>query len=144
MFFKINTLLRGEVKKMAEKPTAAFVLSLVGGVLILVNAIIVLIGATIAAAIASVVPVVGVATGVVVIAYGLAGLVIGILVIVGAIMINSGNPGKVRTWSIIVLVFSVISILIGGGFIIGLVLGLVGGILGLVWKPSAPPPPSPT
>ena len=28
----------------------------------------------------------------------------------------------------------------GGGFLLGLILGLVGGILGIVWKPSMPMP----
>jgi len=125
---------------MAEKPTTAFVLSLIGGVLILINAIMMFVGAVIFVTFAGAVPEAGALAGAIVVLYGLGGLVIGILVVVGAIMINSGKPGKVRAWSIVVIVLSIVSILIGGGFIVGLVLGVVGGILGLRWKPSPPPP----
>lgn len=128
---------------MGEKPTAAFALSLVGGILILINGIIMFVGAGILAGIAAVVPGVGPAIGGLIMAYAALGLVMGILVIVGAVMINSGAINKVRVGSILVIVFSVISLLSGGGFIIGFVLALVGGILGLVWKPTTPPPPLP-
>jgi hypothetical protein len=78
--------------------------------------------------------------------FGVLGLVWGILTLVGAIMINSGDRNKVRTGSILVLIFSIIS-WVGalGGFFIGFLLGLIGAILGLTWKPErserAPPPP---
>jgi hypothetical protein len=36
---------------------------------------------------------------------------------------------------VIVLVFSLVSLFGGGGFFIGLILGIVGGILAIVWKP---------
>ncbi|MEM2214636.1 MAG: hypothetical protein QXQ20_08155 [Candidatus Nezhaarchaeales archaeon] len=127
---------------MGEKPTAAFVLSLVGGIIILINGIIVLVGAGIAASIATMVPGMGPAISGLVIAFASFILVMGILVIVGAVMINSGAPNKVRVGSILVIVFSVISLLGGGGFIVGFVLALVGGILGLTWKPATPPPPT--
>ncbi|MEM2738969.1 MAG: DUF6114 domain-containing protein, partial [Candidatus Bathyarchaeia archaeon] len=59
----------------------------------------------------------------------------------------SGEQGKVKTGSIIVLIFSILSLFVGGtgGFVIGFILGLVGSILGLTWKPSeeTPPPPPP-
>jgi hypothetical protein len=35
---------------------------------------------------------------------------------------------------ILVLIFSILSIIIGGGFIIGLILGIIGGALGLAKK----------
>lgn len=120
---------------MAEKPTAAFVLSLIGGVFILINGILMALIAFVGGTALSLIPGLGFIGGIV-IAVGAVGLVLGILIIIGAIQINSGEPGKVRTWSIVVLVLSIISLFIGGGFIIGFVLGLVGGILGLVWKPE--------
>jgi hypothetical protein len=77
--------------------------------------------------------------------FGILGVVFGILVIVGAVMINSGEPSRVRTGGILALIFSIISLLAGGGFFIGFILGLVGGILALTWKPAAGiPPPSGT
>ncbi|MEM4637356.1 MAG: hypothetical protein QXE44_07725, partial [Nitrososphaerota archaeon] len=86
--------------------------------------------------------------GALMIAFGVVGLVFGIIVIIGAVMINSGEPSKVRTGSILVLIFSILSLIVsGGGFIIGFILALIGSILGLVWKPSErsmyPPPPPP-
>jgi flagellar basal body-associated protein FliL len=59
--------------------------------------------------------------------------------IVGDIQINKGEPGKVKTWSIIVLIISVIGLITGTGFFIGTLLGLIGGILGLIWKPPVTP-----
>lgn len=128
---------------MGEKPTAAFVLSLIGGILILINGLILAIGAGVVAGIAAMVPGIGPAISGLIMGLAVLNLLMGVLVIVGAIMINSGVLNKVRMWSILVIIFSVISFLGGGGFIIGFVLALVGGILGLVWKPTAPPP-SPT
>jgi hypothetical protein len=68
----------------------------------------------------------------------LVSLVSGILVIVGAVMMNI-YPSQSTTWGIIVLVFSIISFVGMGGFVIGAVLGIVGGALALSWrtKPNA-------
>jgi hypothetical protein len=65
----------------------------------------------------------------------LVGLVSGVLVIIGAVMIDI-HPSQSRTWGIIVLVFSIVSFLGMGGFLIGAVLGIVGGALALSWKPK--------
>ncbi|MEM2176747.1 MAG: DUF6114 domain-containing protein [Archaeoglobaceae archaeon] len=130
---------------MGEKPTAAFILSLIGGILILLAGIVFAVVFGILGAALSIVPGIGVPLGGFLIGVGILGLIFGILVIVGALMINSGEKGRVTTGSIIVLVFSILSLfVVGGGFIIGFILGLIGGILGLVWKPTeapqAPPP----
>jgi hypothetical protein len=60
-------------------------------------------------------------------------LVSGILVIVGAVMMDI-HPSQSRTWGIIVLVFSIVSFVGMGGFLIGAVLGVVGGAMALGWK----------
>jgi hypothetical protein len=137
---------------MAEKPTAAFVLSLIGGIFILLFGIIFgiipfLFGAVIAA-----IPGIG-GIGGIIIVLGLLGIIYGILVIIGAALIYTGDKGKVKIGGILVLLFSILSIFSPafGGIIIGFILGLVGGILALVWKPeevptrpvtATPPPPS--
>ncbi len=65
---------------------------------------------------------------------GLFGLVSGAIVLVSAVMLLS-NLGQPKTWGLLTLVFSVLSFLGLGGFIVGAILGIVGGILLLRWKP---------
>jgi hypothetical protein len=65
----------------------------------------------------------------------LVSLVSGVLVIIGGVMINV-HPSQSSTWGITVLVFSIISFLGMGSFLIGAVLGIVGGALALSWKPK--------
>ncbi|MCF8885672.1 MAG: hypothetical protein QXK95_01535 [Nitrososphaerota archaeon] len=130
-----------------ERPTAAYILSLIGGILILIGSIAVAALAGFLGSMLMLVPFIG-GFGALMIAFGVVGLVFGIIVIIGAVMINSGEPSKVRTGSILVLIFSILSLIVsGGGFIIGFILALIGSILGLVWKPSErsmyPPPPPP-
>ncbi|MEM3990098.1 MAG: hypothetical protein QW479_06865 [Desulfurococcaceae archaeon] len=131
---------------MGEKPTAAFVLSLISGIFIIIGGLVAAVISAVISEAFGVIPGLGRLGGLIII-LGVLGFVFGIIVIVGAIMINSGVPEKVKTGSIIVLVFSILSLFVGGtgGFIIGFILGLIGGILGLTWKPEArvpPPPPS--
>jgi len=68
--------------------------------------------------------------------FGILGLIFGLIVIISAIMLNN-KPEQHSTWSILIIIFSVLSIFGSamGGFGIGLILGLIGGILGMTWKP---------
>ena len=65
---------------------------------------------------------------------GTFGLVCGIIVLVSSVMLMTGT-GQRRTWSVLVLVFSVLSLVGLGGFLVGAVLGIVGGALVLKWIP---------
>jgi len=66
---------------------------------------------------------------------GLFGALCGIIVIVGAAMLNSRPEDHFR-WGTLILIFSVLSIFGGmGGFLVGLILGVVGGALAISWKP---------
>lgn len=69
--------------------------------------------------------------------YGLAaiGLISGVIVLAGAVMIYN-NPGKASGWGTLILAFSIVSLFGMGGFFIGAVLGVVGGSLALTWKPD--------
>ncbi len=67
---------------------------------------------------------------------GIIGVVIGIIVSVGAIMLYS-HSNQHMTWGILIIIFSVLS-LFGGmmnGLGVGLFLGIVGGVLAIIWKP---------
>jgi len=54
-----------------------------------------------------------------------------IIILVGAYLMYTGMPA---TGGTIVIIFSLLSILVGSGWLIGLVLGVIGGILGVLKK----------
>jgi hypothetical protein len=136
-----------KVKKMGEKPTAAFALSLIGAIFILLGGIAT---AAVFAYLGTAFSLAGLGDfGLGFAVIGVLGFIWGIIALVGAIMMNSSDKSRVRTGSILVLVFSIISWFGSfGGFFIGFLLCLIGAILGLTWNPSTtttekPPPPVP-
>jgi hypothetical protein len=131
-----------------EKPTAAFVLSLIGGLLIL------LAGATrlmfrfywfggmmrgFGASWSGMMGFPGYAMmwGRFSFLDGIVALVLGVLMIVGAAMLYNRPQGH-TTWGTVIVILSVLSFFARamGGFGIGLILGLVGGVLAITWKPA--------
>ena len=68
-------------------------------------------------------------------AMGVLGLIFGAIVIVSALMLNS-KPEQHQTWGSLIVLFSALSIFGSamGGFGVGLVVGLIGGILAIIWK----------
>src|SRR2546428_9860168 len=91
---------------MAEKPTAAFVLSLIGGIFILLGAIVVM-------ALASVIGsfmVLGGGDPNIVYIYGAVGLIFAILVLVGAVMLWM-KPQQPCAWGGVVLLVSLFRII---------------------------------
>lgn len=70
--------------------------------------------------------------------YGAAvvGLISGIVILVGAIMLYT-RPSQTATWGVVVLVFSILSLFGMGGYFLGAILGVVGGVLAMIWKPTA-------
>lgn len=122
------------VSVMGSKPTAAFVLSLIGGVLIVICGLGYAVLGAVCGSIASMAPGGG-GAGAAIFLYMALGLISGIIVIAGAVMINKAEPDKVKNGSILVILFSIVSLVSGGGFYIGAILGIIGGVLGLVWKP---------
>jgi hypothetical protein len=114
-----------------ERPTAAFILSLIGGLIILVTGTLV----------GVIFLVVGTNFGgplFLSVFWGLLGILIGIPVIIGAVMMYV-NPKNHAGWGVVVIVFSLASYITAslGGFVIGLLLGLIGGILGAIWNPPS-------
>jgi len=126
-------------------PTTASIISLIGGIIITLGGVLfVAVSAFVLPSLsysnlvtpqnlpASAVP--GLVSGFVGV-IGIFGLVSGAVVLVSSMMLLTGR-GQRRTWSVLVLVFSVLSLFGLGGFLVGAVLGIVGGALALQWKPS--------
>ncbi len=65
------------------------------------------------------------------------GIVCGVIVLISAIALRL-MPRHRQTWGVLILVFSILSFFGFGGAVAGAVLGLVGGIMILRWKPPTP------
>jgi uncharacterized protein DUF6114 len=129
---------------VAEKPTAAFVLSLIGGIFILL-------GALLWISIGSFIGALGFGNfGLGPTLLGAVGVIFALIIIIGGVMMYM-KPQQHVMWGVIVLVLTIVSVPFSFlGLIIGFILGLIGGILGIVFKPSmpmaapyAPPPMAP-
>jgi len=119
---------------MGDKPTAAFVLSLIGGIFILLGGIVVaFIGSSFTAVIGNI----GTTIGIV-------GIIMGLIVILGGVMLYQ-KPQSHTMWGVIILILSIIALPAFWGFGIGSLLAFIGAILALVYKPAmaagAMPPP---
>ncbi len=142
------------------RPVAAMILSVIGDLLILVAGIFyILVASAIGGLGLGDIPeldtleaTLGIDLETILLTIGVIGVVLGALVLVLGIVMYM-KPGSSTALGIIILILSLISIIATGGFFIGLVLGLVGGILGIVFKPAPavptydtsqmqPPPPS--
>lgn len=112
-----------------KKATAGFIVSLIAAIIILANAVLITVASGILAGLTG--DIIGF-TGELLIVWAAVGVIFAIIVMVGAIMIYM--PGKETVGGILVIIFSILSIIIGGGFFIGLLLGIIGGALGLAKK----------
>ena len=109
---------------MSNKPTAAFVLSLIGGIFILLGGLVFVAAGAILGSLGG-----GLIGGSIAL-YGGIGALLGILVIVGGVMMWM-RPQQHVIWGVLVIIFAIISLPFGfGGFVIGFFLALNGGILG--------------
>jgi len=127
----------------SEKPTKAFRLSLIAGILILSNTVLLGAAATWFPWVIPTLP--GSSANDTTLLYNLTAVVLifGVLVLFGAIMLYS-KPANKKAWGIIVIVFSIPSVVTGGGFIIGFILGIIGGALALSCKPKMQAKPATT
>lgn len=121
---------------MAEKdyPSTAFILSLIGGIFILLGGIY---EAAITALIGTAALALFPGLGALLIALAVVALLFGLIILVGAFMLRS-KPQSSKTWGIVILLLAIISLVGGGGFFIGFILALIGGILAITWKPPTP------
>jgi apolipoprotein N-acyltransferase len=60
---------------------------------------------------------------------GVLGIIFGAIIILGAVMLNR-KPGQHQTWGVIILIFGGMA-----GYLVGLILGIVGGALAIAWNP---------
>jgi len=124
-----------------QKPYAAFILTLVGGALILTNGLIfILTSRGISRVLEDVVKTKGLSIGVVLVLHqmmlslSLVGLVLGACVIFASLMLYH-KPSSSIGWGAVIIVSSILSIFAGGGFFVGLILGVLGGSLAIAWRP---------
>lgn len=122
------------------KPTGAMVLSVIGGFFILLGGVALLfLGALVGALLSglSIVPL-GADPVAMLNTLGALGILFGLIdVALGVVMFI--KPGLSKILGAVVLVVSLASIVSLGGFFLGLILGLVGGIMALIWKPNVAP-----
>ncbi len=117
-----------------QRPTAAMVLAIVGGVFIIAAAILEVIVGTQQAQLSF-----GFLGGTYILS-GLLGIAVGILVLVFGVLVYV-QPQHHVVYGVLILVFAVVSLVsFFGGVFIGFVLGLIGGILAIVHRPFPPQP----
>jgi hypothetical protein len=121
---------RRENSMSSEKPSTAFILSLIGGIFVLL-------GGLIWAAIGTFIAFLSFGAGFLLYVF----LIFGIIIIIGAFMFNS-KPASARTWGIVILLLGIFS-LFGVITALGGILSIVGGALALSWSPRQQPPPAP-
>lgn len=112
-----------------KRATAGFALSLVAGIFVILDGLFLLVASSILKDL-GVGDIAGV--GLTLDVLGMLGVVFAIIIFIGAWLIYT--PGKEMLGGILVLIFSIISIITGGGFFLGMILGIIGGALGLAKK----------
>ncbi|MCI4348032.1 MAG: DUF6114 domain-containing protein [Thermoplasmata archaeon] len=117
----------------SERPIVGFALSLLGGILVLGDGMVPM-------AVGSAVSVGPLApAGAIVSALGALGFLLGVVICLLAVALYR-NPESHQGYGIAILILSLVSIISGGGFILGLILGSAGGIFGIVFEESEPLP----
>jgi hypothetical protein len=114
-----------------HRATLAIVFSIVGAILILTRGIIRIVAGDIITFVGSDEVRHRFLAGIALNIIGGVAVVFAILILVGAYLIYNKMEA---TGAVLVLIFSVLSILVGSGWLIGLILGVIGGILALLKK----------
>lgn len=116
----------GNMNEQTENLTKAFTLSFIAGILIIINGVALGVVAKWFIGIMPTLP--GSSGNDPTLLLGLAsvGLILGVIVLLGALMLRF-RPANKKVWGIIMVVFSVPSVIMGGGFIVGFILGIIGG-----------------
>ncbi len=118
-----------------EKQTKAVNLALTGGILIIINAV--LLG-IVGKWFIGIMPILPGSSGndpTVFLELATVGLIFGVLILLCALLLRS-KPAKKKVWGIMLIGFSIPSVIMGGGFIVGFILGIIGGAITLSKKKS--------
>ena len=121
---------------LSEKPTKAFLFSFAAGILIFINAVALGVVARWDPGFMPKLPGSSGTDSMLLYTLSVVGLFLGAIVVIGAIMqrLRSANE---KAWGIITIIFSVTSVIMGGGFILGFILGILGGRSAFSGKPKA-------
>jgi len=124
-------------------PDTAFILAIAGGVLIVIGGLaMAFLGAICGTCVAGIGaatqdPAAGIGAGTIVMVLMSIGFISGILVLIGAFLMQKGDPENIRKGSIIIIIFSVFGIAgLNPVSFIGTLLGIIGGVMGITWKPQ--------
>jgi hypothetical protein len=120
----------------SNRPTGAILLSLLGGLLVLVSGISTLIIGSFMSSI-SLIP--GLGVGAIIVAAGVWGIVCGLVMLIGSYLIQTRPRTAHTLWGILIFVFALTSYFGGGGFFIGGILGIAGGLMAARWDPDRVP-----
>lgn len=117
----------------SERPKRALIMSMIGGILIVCNAIAVGVAATWFPWIFPTLPGSDNNAMVPFTTITIMGLVSGVFVLLGTLLLN-GKPASSKAIGTVIIAFSIPSVFSGGGFIIGFMLVIIGGVNALKWK----------
>jgi Family of unknown function (DUF6114) len=120
----------GKYMGQTEESKRAFTLSLIAGLLIVCNAVAVGVAGTYFPSIFPTLPGSNNNATVPFATIAVIALICGVLILFAAIMWRI-KPANKKAWGILIVIFSIPSVITGGGFIIGFILGIVGGFLAL-------------
>jgi hypothetical protein len=113
-----------------KKSTKDFTLSLIAGILIVSNSALLGVVARWFLGIMPTLPGSSANDPLVFYALSAIGIILGVLVTFGAILLHS-KPANKKAWGIMIIAFSITSVITGGGFVIGFLLGIIGGKMSL-------------
>jgi hypothetical protein len=117
----------------SNHPTGAILLSFAGGLLVLVSGISTLLIGSFMSSV-SLLP--GLAIGAIIIAAGAWGIICGLVMLIGSYLIMKRPRTAHTLWGILIFVFALTSYFGGGGFFIGGILGIAGGLMAVCWNPD--------
>ncbi len=121
--------------KMNKKEDRAFSLSMIAGSLILLNAVLLGIVTTWFPWVIPTLPGSAGNSEVPFLTLTSVGLICSVIVLLGALLLRN-KPANKKAWGTIIIVFSIPTVIMGGGFIVGFILGIIGGAKALKWKPK--------